>query len=201
MTLIELLIFIAILGALGSTLLPLLFSATEDRLLQQTASIVEQNGTQILQTLGYHVRHAERVLDPSLGSTGSVLALQTGSGVTNPTIFGVSTGVLLLVRSTVKEAVSSTQVAVSYFDVRNTSVSTTHQSVRVRFRLTRTIRLQAPRTYTRDFEAIFALQPDNTIAGDDCGCAVPGCGAGNVYAWQVCQAGACLTAQTQMRCD
>ncbi len=200
MTLVELLIFLAILGVLASTLLPLLFSTTEDRLLQQTASIVEQNGQQILQTIGYHVRHAEKILDPSLGSTGSVLAVQTGSGVTDPTIFGVSTGVLLLVRSTVKEAVSSTQVSVGNFEVYNTSLSASRQSVRVRFSLTRTIRLQAPRTYTRRFEAVFVLQPDDILDGNPCGCAVPGCGAGGVYAWQVCQAGSCLTAETQMVC-
>ena len=200
MTLVELLIFLAILGVLASTLLPLLFSTTEDRLLQQTASIVEQNGQQILQTLGYHVRHAEKILDPSMGSTGSVLAVQTGSGTTDPTIFGVSTGVLLLVRSTVKEAVSSTQVAVENFQVYNASPSATRHSVRVRFTLTRTIRLQAPRTYRRRFEAVFTLQPDDIMDGNPCGCAAPGCGVGGVYAWQVCQAGSCFTAQTQMEC-
>lgn len=201
MTLVELLIFLAILGVLASTLLPLLFSTTEDRLLQQTASIVEQNGQQILQTMGYHVRHAEKILDPSSGSTGTVLAVQTGSGTTDPTIFGVSTGVLLLVRSTIKEAVSSTQVAVEDFQVYNASVSGARHSVRVRFTLTRTIRLQAPRTYRRRYEAVFALQPDDIMNGNPCACATPGCALGGMYAWQVCQEGGCYTAQTQMECQ
>lgn len=199
-TLIELLIFLAILGITASTLLPLLFSTTEDRLLQQTASIVEQNGTQILQALGYRIRHAERILDPSMGSTGSVLALQTGSGATDPTIFGVSTGVLLLIRSTIQESISSTQVAVREFSVQNTSVSEDRQSVRVRFRLSRTIRLQAPRSYDRRFEAVFTIFPADEPRGNPCGCAVPGCGEGGVYAWQVCEEHACVTAETPLEC-
>src|SRR5207248_1996679 len=91
-TLIELLIFIAILAIAGSAILPLLFASTEDRILQQTVSIVEQNGSQILQTIGYRIHHAERVLDPLLRGSGSVLALQTGSGSENPTIIGISSG-------------------------------------------------------------------------------------------------------------
>lgn len=53
-TLIELLIYVAILGVIAAVVLPILFMSTEDRLLQQTVSVVEQNGTQLLQTISYH---------------------------------------------------------------------------------------------------------------------------------------------------
>ena len=199
-TLIELLIFIAVLALVGVAVMPLLFATAEDRLLQQTVSIVEQNGAQILQTITYRVRHAEKILDPSISSTGSILAVQTGSGSTDPTIFGISSGALVIIHRTAKEIVSSTQVAVQDLVVRNTSQSATRQSVFVQFKVSRTIRLQAPRSYLRTFEALITLHPDDEREGNACACAVPGCAGGNVYAWQVCEEGACLTAQTPLEC-
>lgn len=199
-TLIELLLFMAILGVVGISALPLLFSATEDRLLQQTISNVEQNGIQLMQTIGYHVRHAERIITPALQSTTSVLTLQTGSGDTNPTIIGISSGALILIRRTVRETISSSQVAVESFTVQNTSVSDGHGSVLVRFRLSRTIRLQAPRRYVQTFESVFTTFPDDTIRGDDCACGQPGCATASLYVWPVCDAGTCQTTQTQLQC-
>ncbi len=199
-TLIELLIFIVILALVAVAVLPLLFTATEDRLLQQTISIVEQNGAQLLQTIGYEARHAERIILPAIGASGSILTLQTGSGGTNPTVIGFATGSVILVRRTAKQTLSSSQVAIQNFTVRNTSVSSVNQSVFVSFTVSRTIRLQAPRTYSRSFEALFTLYPDHDLRVDPCSCAVPGCAGNSSYVWQVCEAGSCLTAQTAMKC-
>ncbi len=199
-TLVELLIFIAVLALVSAAILPLLFSATEDRLLQQTVSLVEQNGTQLLQNIGYRVHHAERIVDPSLYGTGSVLAVQTGSGDTNPTIIGVNSGALVMIHRTVLETLSSPQVAVQDFTVRNTSVSASRQSVFISFTVSRAIRLQTPRSYAKTFEAAFTVFPADEPVGDDCGCAVPGCSASGTYVWQVCDVGACLTANSPMEC-
>ncbi len=199
-TLIELLLFMAILGIVGISALPLLFSATEDRLLQQTISNVEQNGVQLMQTIGHHVRHAEKIVNPAAQSTTSILTLQTGSGDTNPTVIGISSGALILIRRTERETISSSQVAVESFTVQNTSASAGRDSVLVRFRLSRTIRLQAPRRYIQTFESVFTTFPDDAISGDDCACAQPGCGSSSLYVWQVCNAGAGQTAQSQLQC-
>lgn len=199
-TLIELLIFIAILAIVSVAVLPLLFAATEDRLLQQTISLVEQNGAQLLQTIGNEARHAERVISPALGATGSILTLQTSSGSTSPTIVGFATGALVLVRRTAKQTLSSTQVAIGDFSVRNTSTSVSRQSVMVSFTVSRTIRLQAPRTFSRTFEALFTLYPDDRPHAEACTCAVPGCAGNGTYVWQVCEMGSCLTAQTALQC-
>lgn len=199
-TLIELLIFIAILAITAVSMIPLLFTATEDRLLQQTISVVEQNGAQLMQTIAYHVRHAEKIVSPAAGSSGAVLVIQTASGSTNPIIFGVSTGSLVIVQRTVKQVLSSAQVAVGDFHVVNTSSSATRQNVLISFTISRTIRLQSPRSYSRTFETLLTLFPDDEWHQEACGtCAVPGCAGGN-YVWQVCEAALCLTAQTQLEC-
>ncbi len=190
----------AILAVVGVSMLPLLFSATEDRLLQQTVSTVEQNGVQLLQTIGYQVRSAERIIAPASRDQGSVLTLQTGSGTTNPTIIGISSGALMLIQGAIRQMISSPQVAVESFAVQNTSTSDSRGSVLVRFRLSRTIRLQAPRRYGQSFEGVFTTFPDDTLQGDDCQCAQPGCASASLYVWQVCASGACQTAQTQLQC-
>lgn len=198
-TMIELIIFMAIIGMVIGAALPLLFSATENRLLQQTISIVEQNGTQVMQNAGIHIRHAERIMSPAMGQTGSVLALQTGSGVTHPTIVGLLSGSIIIVQRSTQETVSSPQVAVQNFIVRNTSVSDAHPSVTISFRVSRTIRLQMPHSYAQDFEATFSLLPDD-IEDGGCECMPPSCLGNNIYAWQVCEDLNCLSASTQMHC-
>ena len=199
-SLVELLLFIAVISVVALALFPLLFSTTEDRLLQQTISIVEQSGQQILQTIGQQVRHSEKIILPEQGGTGTILHLQTGSGGTNPVIIGLSTGAVILIQGTKQQTLSSGQVAVEQLVFTPTSASAQRQSVLVKLRLSRTIRLQAPRIYRQDFEALFAPFSDDVQTGATCGCASPGCGDPTSYVWQVCTAGVCSTAQTQLQC-
>jgi type II secretory pathway pseudopilin PulG len=199
-SLIELLIFLAILGLIIGTILPLLFSSAEDRLLQQTISVVEQNGTQALQDVSLRVSNAERIISPAMGHTGSVLVLQTASGTTNPTIVGLSSGSLVIVEHTLQQTITSTQIAVNDFSVRNTSTSATHQSVLFGFHISRTTRLQQPHYYSQYFETSVQLLPADSPVGAVCGCGAPSCSPGNTYNWQVCEDGNCFPAQTQMTC-
>ena len=199
-TLIELLIFLAVLSVVITAAMPLLYGATENRLLQQTISIVEQNGTQILQNTALHIRQSERILAPAAGQTGSVLALQTASGGLNPTIIGVVSGSLVIIQHSTLELVSSPQVAITDLVVRNTSTSASRQSVLITFRVSRTIRLQQPHSYSQRFEEAVTLPPDDVPYVDDCSCVTPYCSGHNVYAWQICESNSCLSASTQMQC-
>ncbi|HVW66507.1 MAG TPA: prepilin-type N-terminal cleavage/methylation domain-containing protein [Candidatus Peribacteraceae bacterium] len=200
MSLIELLIFIAILAIIVGSILPLLFSASEDRLLQQTISVVEQNGAQALNNSVLRIGNAERVISPLPGETGSVLVLQTASGSTNPTIIGFSSGSLVIIEGTTQQNVTSSQVALTDFVAKNTSTSTTHQSVHIGFTISRTTRLQQPHYYTQYFETTVQLLPADEPVGASCGCADPYCSPTDTYNWQVCQSGTCYSASTQLTC-
>lgn len=200
MSLVELLLFTAIVAVIGMAIVPVLFLATENRLLQQTASLVEQNGAQVLQQVSFHLRAAERVLDPPLHESGSVLTLQSGSGALDPTMIGINSGALVVIRHTLRQVLSSPQVAIEDFKVRNTSLTASSPSVQVSFRVSRTIRMRAPRTYVRTFEAVFAPFPDHVPMGNPCRCALPGCAGADTYGWQVCEGGMCLTAASPLDC-
>lgn len=202
-TLIELIIFVALLGIVMSAIMPLLFMAAEDRLLQQTISLVEHNGTQVLQNTTYRIRNAERILSPAMGQTGTVLALQTGSGTTNPTIIGVYSGALMIIEKTTQQTVSSSQVGLYGFIVRNTSTSATHQSVEMSFYISRTTRLQQPHAYTQFFDTNIALFQDDFAQGTQSLCAAPFCSPTNTYNWQFYDAvsDSCLQASTPLTCQ
>lgn len=201
MTLIEILIFLAIFGLVVATALPLFFSATENRLLQQTVSAVEQNGAQVIQNAGIYIRGSERVLLPAAGETGSVLVLQTNSGALNPTIIGVNSGSLSIVQYDTLERISSSQVAVTNFVVRNTSASDNHPSVSISFTVSRTIRLQQPHSYSQNFEAAFNLLPDDIESGNTCECTPALCNAVNEFVWQICEGTNCLSASAALECS
>lgn len=198
-TLVELLLFLAIMGIVLSVAVPMLFMAAENRLLQQTISLVEQNGTQIIQNIGLKIRNAETILSPASGSTSDVLVLQTGSGSTNPTIIALQSGSLVIIQRAILETISSEQVAVEELRIRNVSTSALSQSVAVSFLVTRTVRLQLPRVYTQRFEAVFGLLPDDTHAGY-CNCPPPVCVNGDTYEWYVCDSGVCEYASTTLAC-
>jgi len=199
-TLVELLLFMTIVALVGASILPIFYASTDNRLLQQTIAIVEQNGTQLLQNVSYRIRNAERVLDPPLGETGSVLALQTGSGAIDPVLIGINSGSLVILRHTTKQYLSASQVALQDFVVRNTSTSTTRNSVMISFRVSRTIRLRAPRTYSKTYTALFTLPPVDSPADSGCSCTPPTCSGTNRYAWDICQEGTCYSAETDLDC-
>jgi len=198
-TLIELLIFIVILGLVAFLLPPLIISTMSNRLLQQTEALVEQSGMQTLQSLALRIRQGERILSPAPGETASVLAIQTQSGATNPTIIGTLSGTLFLIRRTTKVELSSRQVAMENFLVQNTSVSADRQSVHLSFQVSRTIRMHQPKTYRQAFQQSVNLFPDDRASSDACGCIPPYCAGNNTFEWRVCN-GTCETATATLLC-
>ena len=198
-TLVELILFLAIAAIMGLALMPLLFSSTENRLLQETVAHVENNGSQLMQVIGRQVRESEKVLDPPVGTVGKVLALQLASGSLTPTIFGLLTGAMLEIQKTTQQTISASEVSVQNFRVRNISNGQS-TGVTISFTLSRSLRLEAPRFYTQTFESSFTTFPKNTLTGNTCSFALPGCGIGNRYAWQVCDPTA-ENVVTQMDCQ
>ena len=200
-TLVELLLFVTLMAMMGSTILPLLFNSTESRQRQDAIALVEQNGAQIMQVITQAVRDSERILDPPTGGTGFILALQTESGATNPTIIAKDSGAIVMIQGRARRVLSSTLVGVTSFAVDNTSVSSSRQSVAVTLGLRRVIRLHQPLVYESHFDTVVNLFPDDTLVGDDCGCITPYCDTGSgMYIWQVCSDDLCVP-HSDFECD
>jgi hypothetical protein len=200
-TLVELLLFLAILAIVGFSILPLVYTSVEARLFQQTVSSVEQNGIQLLQDIGSLTRNAERIVDPPVGESGSVIWLQSGSGAVNPTIIGTETGSFIIMQGNVRRVLSSSDVSILDFHIRNTSGTSSGQSLLVTFSVSRTVRLQAPRVYTQDFRGLFTLYPRGILQGGACmqPNMVP-CGPPGTYSWQFASSSSCLNASMYLDC-
>ncbi len=198
-TLVELILFMAIAAIMGLAMMPLLFSSTENRLLQESVAHVENNGSQLMQTIGRQIRESEKILDPPPGMVGPVLALQSSSGSLNPMIFGVLTGSMLQIQKNIQQTISASEVSVVDFRVRNTSNGNS-TGVTISFKLTRALRLEAPRYYTQSFQGSFTSFPKNTFVGNNCSYALPGCSSDTRYAWQLCNPTA-ENASAQMDCQ
>lgn len=197
-TLVELLLFLTFFALSSGAILAFFFSTTEQRIRQQAVMTVDQSGIQLLQSLSGRIRNAERIIDPPIGSTGSVLALQMPLDEDSPSIFALQSGALLLVSHDTLFPLGSDRVTISDFIVRNTSSSDDHHSVLISFVITRSIPLTTPLTYSRPFESLVTLFPDDSI-NTHCLCAAPACVNGN-YEWEVCDADICSEATTEISC-
>ncbi|MDD5623442.1 MAG: hypothetical protein PHI23_01890, partial [Candidatus Peribacteraceae bacterium] len=103
-SLVELVLFLAFFAAAGSIVLSILFATSEQRVAQRAISAVERNGLKALQSLSRRTHHAERILAPALGSSGTILALQISQESENPSIVALLSGALVLVRRDTLEA-------------------------------------------------------------------------------------------------
>lgn len=194
-TLIELMIFIAIMSIMASTLIPLLFSVTKSRQRQDAIALVEQNGAQVLQEIIHAVQSAERIISPPAGEQDVILVLQTDSEATNPTLIIRYSGSVLMVQGSTRRTLSSELVGVTGFVVENTSTAADRQSVLVSLDMSREIRINQPLVYESHFDAVINLHPDDVTTGDSCGCVDPFCddtGTDDIYVWQVCIDGICI---------
>jgi len=199
-TLVELMLFSVFFLLSSSAILVLLFSSTEQRARQQAIATVDQNGVQLLQTLARRIRRAEKIIDPPLQASGAILYLQMADNDENPTIIASQSGAILVVQHDTLKTLSSEQVIVSNFTIRNTSAADDRQSLLLSFTLSRSGVLPQTLEYVRTFETLITLFPDDDSQGDECGCSAPVCVAG-VYTWQVCDADECSNATEVLSCN
>ena len=192
-TLIEIILFVVLVSLMMGTILPLLFNATESRQRQDAIALVEHNGAQVIQTIVQEIRSAERILDPPIGDSGHILALQAESEEDNPTIIALHEGVIVLVKGRERRILSSDLVGVTGFSVDNTSTSEDRQSVVVSLDLRRIIRISNPLEYSSHFDTVVNLYPDDTVSESECDCITPFCDTvADMYTWQICHLGTCI---------
>lgn len=202
LSLVELLLFLGFFALTSGVVLSLLFSSHEQRVRQESVSLVDQTGVQLLQILTRRIRRAERILAPQQGQSGAVLALQMASDSENPTIILIQSGSLTVAEAdAVRPLTDSGALTTVAFAAFNTSSGPGRSSVFISFTLTKIIGLPGEPLYERKFEALVTLFPDDDENGD-CGCLAPACsGTGSYYHWSYCDEGSCLPAPFTLPCE
>lgn len=94
-TLVELLLYVAIVGTLLITITGFFALTASSRIKNQSISEVNQQGAAIMETITQAIRNASAITAPSIGSTGTSLNLVMPTAGINPTIFDMSGGTIM----------------------------------------------------------------------------------------------------------
>lgn len=91
-TLLELLLYIAIVGSLLIAITGFYAMVAESRIKNQTISEVNQQGAAVMETITQAIRNANAITSPAAGASGPTLNLAMPTAGVNPTIFDLSGG-------------------------------------------------------------------------------------------------------------
>lgn len=200
LTLIELLIFLGITSAVSIAVLMFLISAQEGNSREQALLDLERGGAALLQAFTYHMRHAERIITPALGSSGRVLTLQTADPETDPTILGQQgNGFVIVERDTSYDLIAAGALTVEDLVIANTSADTLHPSAQLSVTLSRRPAVPNAEPFVRTFTVSATAFPVDIPQGNACGCAAPSCTA-NGFQWEACDGGICQPLIEEFQC-
>ncbi len=196
-SLLETVLFLGILAIMSGTIVAVYISTQESRVRQYAIAELEQSGTALMGTMTKNIRRAERVLAPSIGETGSLLALQMAGNSEFPTIYARSPdGNLTNVQKTSTSALLTSHVTITNLSFQNIADSTVTYS----FNLTITIPTIVPQPYTRTFSSTVTLFPDDQGDAGGCGsCTAPVC-TDHEYIWHSCDSGVCTQSEVTIAC-
>lgn len=140
-TLVELLVYIAIIGTL-LTAVVLFFSAASDaRVKNQTIAEVDDQGAAILDYITRTIHNATSITLPAVGASGSSLTLVVPTSGLNPTIFSLTSAAPVTIQvkegTGVPTSLTSNDVEVSGLTFKNLSRVGTPGVVQVSFMLSR----------------------------------------------------------------
>lgn len=203
-SLVELLLFVALMAFSGLVIVDLLLLASDSQARQRTVSDVEQSGIQIAQLLEYEIRHAERILTPAMNESGTVLIMQMHESEANPTLIGAVSGAIFITEGYNEYPVSDPALTISNFSVWNTSPAENRQSARVMFTVQRRTPIPTLPLYARTFDIAAWTFPDDFTVGGTCGgisCGDPVCSPQHPFwNWNVCNAGECAALSGSLVC-
>ncbi len=136
-TLVELLLYIALVSAMLLVISTFLAMLLQSRIKNETIAEVEQQGVQVMQIITQTARNAEDITSPTVGNSGSSLTLDVVDAGDDPTIFDLSGGAVRITEG-VGSAVDLTNshITVSGLNFYNLSRSETPGTVRIQFTIT-----------------------------------------------------------------
>lgn len=131
-TLVELLLYIFVASGILLSIVALVALLIQSRVKNQTISLVEQQGTQIIQLVTQEINNAKAITSPSAGNSGNVLQFQDMSGQAEQ-ISLVST-TLFLNKNSKDYFLNPTTIQVSNWQIKNLGVAA-HDSIKIQFDL------------------------------------------------------------------
>ncbi len=160
-TLIEMIVYIAILGVMAVSMTRFVGLLSEARLKNQVALEVEQQGSQAMRLITQTVRNASSITSPTAGNSASSVTLVVPTPALSPTIFG-QTGNALYIKEGAGANVSLTnsRVVLSGLSFQNLTPSGASSALRIVFTLTYVNATSKQiYNYSRTFRSTAILRP------------------------------------------
>jgi prepilin-type N-terminal cleavage/methylation domain-containing protein len=136
-TLVELLIYIAIIGVLLVSMVGFLWTIVSGNIKETAYQEVQQNGRSTLTKITQEIKKATGVINPSPGFSASSLSLSMADPNLNPTIFNLIDGKLRITQRANSYYLTSDQVIVSNLQFTNLSYEDTPGTIRIEMTLER----------------------------------------------------------------
>lgn len=152
-TLIELLLYIAMIGILLSAVVAFFGMTTDARVKNQSITEVNEQATYVMDYITQTVRNASSITSPAISASGSSLTLAVPTANLSPTVFSLVSGVLQVKEGTAAAVpLTSSKVQVSAFTITNLGRSGTSGIVKISFTLNR---LTSPSLNEYDYQRTF----------------------------------------------
>lgn len=160
-TLIELLLYVAIVGILMSTVTAFFGITADARVKNQTVNEVNVQGTAVMDYISQTIRNATSITSPAAAATDTQLTLVVPTGSLSPTVFNLSSGVLQVKEGTATAvALTNSKVQVTALSVKNLTRSGTSGVVQVSITVSRVNTANDnDYDYTRTFTTTASLRP------------------------------------------
>jgi len=160
-TLIELLLYVAIVGSLLTGVVTFFGIVVDARVKNQSVTEVNEQGTFALDYVAQTIRNANSLTSPTIGTTASALTIAVPTASLTPTVFSLSSGALQ-VKEGAAAAVNLTgsKVQVTAFSVKNLSRANTPGIIQISLTLNRTTNIAGNNyDYPRTFTTSVAIRP------------------------------------------
>jgi prepilin-type N-terminal cleavage/methylation domain-containing protein len=137
-TLIELLLYVVIVGVLLTTVTAFYGLALDARVKNQSISEVDQQGALAMELMTQTIRNASGITTPAAGASGNSLTITVPTGAFSPTIFNL-TGTTLQIKEGAATAIplTNSKVEVTSLIFRNLSRPSTPGLVQISMTLAR----------------------------------------------------------------
>lgn len=137
-TLIELLLYVSMIGILLSAVTVFFATTADARIKNQTISEVNDQGIYVMSYITQTIRNATDVTVPTAGTSGASLTLTVPTGSLSPTVFSLSSGVMQVKEGTGTAInLTSGKVQMTNLTVKNLTRSGTNGIVQISFTIAR----------------------------------------------------------------
>lgn len=160
-TLIELLLYISMIGVLLTAVTMYFGTSIEARVKNESIREVDEQGAAALELIAQTVRNADAITLPAVAGNGPQLTLTVPTGALSPTIFDLSSGALRIKEGAAAAVpITNSKVTVSSLNFKNLSRPSTPGVVQVRFIVSRVNTANRnPYDYSKIFTTTIAIRP------------------------------------------